>query len=79
MQTRIQKWGNSHAVRLPKILLEALQLHENDEVELKVESGNLIIVPLKKHITLQERIAEYQGDYIVEEWDTGKIEGNEVL
>lgn len=79
MQTRIQKWGNSHAVRLPKVLLEELQIHENDEVELKIENGNLIILPVKKHRTLQDRIAEYQGDYIVEEWDTGKIEGNEVL
>ncbi|MDP3386285.1 MAG: AbrB/MazE/SpoVT family DNA-binding domain-containing protein [Eubacteriales bacterium] len=79
MQTRIQKWGNSQAVRLPKVLLEELQLHENDEVELKIENGNLIIIPLKKHKTLQERIAEYQGDYIAEEWDVGESEGNEVL
>ena len=77
--TTIQKWGNSQAVRLPKAILEMAQLNENDRVELKVQEGNLIIIPVKKHKTLQERIAEYKGDYKCGEWDTGEPTGNEVL
>ncbi|WP_051534324.1 AbrB/MazE/SpoVT family DNA-binding domain-containing protein [Desulfitibacter alkalitolerans] len=79
MYTTIQKWGNSQAVRLPKAILEMAQLNENDRVELKVQEGNLIIIPVKKHKTLQERIAEYKGDYKCGEWDTGEPTGNEVL
>ena len=78
MHTTIQKWGNSQAVRLPKALLEMAELQENDKVEIKVEGGKLIISPVKKHKTLEERIAEYQGDYHCGEWDTGKTEGKEV-
>jgi antitoxin MazE len=77
--TSIQKWGNSQAVRLPKSILELAGLHENDRVEIKVQDGNLIIIPVKKHKKLAERIAKYQEDYRCAEWDTGKPTGKEVL
>ncbi|MDO9533999.1 MAG: AbrB/MazE/SpoVT family DNA-binding domain-containing protein [Bacillota bacterium] len=78
MYTTIQKWGNSQAVRLPKAILELANIHEKDQVELRVENGNIIIIPFKKHKSLNERIAEYKGDYKCSEWDTGKPTGKEV-
>ncbi len=78
MYTTIQKWGNSQGIRLPKVILEMANLSENDTVELKVENGNVIIAPAKKHISLKERIAEYEGDYQAHEWDTGSSVGKEV-
>jgi len=77
--TTIQKWGNSQAVRLPKAILEMASLSENDRVEIRVQDGNLLIIPVKKHITLKERVAEYKGDYHCNEWDTGKPTGKEVF
>ena len=35
---RVAKWGNSLAVRLPRAVVEALQLHEGDEIEIAVAS-----------------------------------------
>lgn len=64
MYVTIQKWANSHGIRLSKTILE---------------NGNLILIPVKKQTTLQERIADYDGDYICTEWDTGEPKGNEVL
>lgn len=78
MYTTIQKWGNSNAVRIPKALLEMVELCENDKVKIEVQNGNLLIIPIKKHKTLQERIAEYEGDYKCSEWDTGESVGKEV-
>lgn len=78
MFTSIQKWGNSQGIRIPKSILKEVGLKENDQVEIKVKDGGLFIAPVKKHKTLQERIAEYQGDYQCQEWDTGKPQGNEV-
>ena len=78
MYTTIQKWGNSQAVRIPKIILEKAGLRENDRVEIRVEKGNLLIIPQKKHLTLQERAAEYNGDNQPVEWDTGKPTGKEI-
>ena len=79
MYATIQKWGNSKALRIPKPILEMVKLDENDQVEIKVQNGNLVIIPVKKHRTLQERIAEYRGDYKCSEWDTGKSKGKEVF
>ena len=79
MFTTVQKWGNSHAIRIPKVLLEMAQLKENDQVEIRVQNGNLAIIPVQKHRTLEERIAEYSGDYKCTEWDTGESKGKEVL
>ena len=78
MYTTIQKWGNSQAVRLPKDILEEANLQENDKVQIKVQDGNVIIIPDKKRKTLKERIAEYQKDYKCNEWDSGKPSDNEV-
>ncbi len=79
MYTTIQKWGNSQAVRLPKAILEIASLKENDKVEIKVQDGNVVIIPVKKHLTLKERVSEYQGDYRCSEWDTGQPSGKEVF
>lgn len=79
MYTTIQKWGNSQAVRLPKGLLEVASLQENDKVELIAEPDCIIIKHAgKKHITLAERVADYNGDYSCYESDTDKPQGKEV-
>lgn len=79
MYTTIVKWGNSQAIRIPKPILEMAGLNENDKVDISVKDGNIIIIPIKKHKTLKERIAEYEGDYVCEEWNTGNSEGKEVF
>jgi antitoxin MazE len=33
---RVAKWGNSLAVRLPRTVVEALELREGDEIEIAV-------------------------------------------
>jgi len=78
MYTKVQKWGNSKAVRLPKYIVEEAGIKENDRVELYVHDGNIVIVPGKKHVKLEDRVAEYDGRYRPGERDTGKPEGDEV-
>ena len=52
MQGTIQKWGNSHAVRLPKNLIDSAGLQENDLVEIIAEKDQLTIKKKKRHLTL---------------------------
>jgi antitoxin MazE len=33
---RVSKWGNSLAIRLPAVVVDALELKEGDEVEVRV-------------------------------------------
>lgn len=78
MYTTIQKWGNSRAIRLPRSILEKAGLEEKDHVELVVKDGSIVIIPIKKHLTLKERAAGYDKVYKSEEWDTGKPSGKEI-
>lgn len=43
MKTRVQKWGNSLAVRIPKPFAEELDWEEGAPVEMAVEEGALVI------------------------------------
>ena len=79
MYTTIQKQGNNQAMRVPKAILEMTKLKGNDKVEIKIQGGNLVIVPIKKHKTLAARVAEYKGDYTCNEWETGKPRYKEVF
>jgi len=79
MYTTIQKWGNSHAIRLPKGALELADFRENDRLEITAEENGLFIkLAQKKHKTLKERLTDYSGDYVCTEWETGKPQGKEI-
>jgi len=36
---QVSKWGNSLAIRLPAVVVDALELKEGDEVEIHVAGG----------------------------------------
>lgn len=88
MYATIQKWGNSQGLRIPKALLDAVGLRENDRVEL-VQSGDGIRIKktaAAQHRTLEERLTAFYGKRIDEldrislepEVDWGKPEGSEL-
>jgi len=80
MQSTIQKWGNSQAIRLPKAILETAQLGENESVQIIAEPDKITIkkIDRPRHRTFEERMAGFKGEYVFEEWDTGAPVGNEV-
>lgn len=75
----IVKWGNSQGIRLPRYLLESVDMAANDEVEITAKDGRIIIEKSAKgkHKTLKERLASYNGDYAFEEFGTGVPVGME--
>lgn len=48
MLTKIQKWGNSQGLRLPKGVLRDAGLGVGAEVEVVVEGGTILIKSVKK-------------------------------
>lgn len=78
MRTTIQKWGNSHALRLPKHILDELKLKENDQLEVSLDGGAIVIKKAHEHKTFEERMAGYSGTYVCSEWDTGEPFGQEI-
>lgn len=41
---QVSKWGNSLAVRLPAAVVEALELEEGDEIEIRIAGGRIFEV-----------------------------------
>lgn len=78
MITTIQKWGNSQGIRIPKVILDSVQLKENEEVAMIAENGKIIIEKAKKRKTIVELFEGYKGDYQPEEIDWGSPRGDEV-
>lgn len=80
MQTKIQKWGNSQGIRIPKAFLEALGMMENDIVELNRVDDNIVVTKVKKEkeLTLEDIFKDYDGEYKAEEFDWGSPIGKEV-
>ena len=44
---RVAKWGNSLALRLPAVVVEALELKEGDEIEVHVADARRLVVARK--------------------------------
>lgn len=45
VKARVQKWGNSLAVRIPKAFASDLGLEQEATVELELEDGHLVLKP----------------------------------
>ena len=79
MQTKVQKWGNSLAVRIPKALAEEAGLEQGKAVAIRCVDGALRIETRKrKRYDLEELLASVPDDYDEGEWDTGPPVGSEV-
>jgi len=77
-RTQLVKWGNSHAVRIPKKILSQLEMREGDEVVLRVEDGCLSIEPPKPKLTLKALVAGITPKNRHKEQDWGRPVGKEV-
>lgn len=79
ISTTIQKWGNSQGIRIPKYILEQMNLDTNSNVSISVENDSIIIQrATKKHIPLAQRFADYTGETQSSEYDWGESQGEEI-
>jgi antitoxin MazE len=79
MKTRVQKWGNSLALRIPKSFAAEAGLREDGAVELSLVEGRLVIEPLaQKRLTLAELLRGVTDENLHVEWDTGPAVGKEI-
>lgn len=79
MRTRIQKWGNSLAVRIPKPFAEEARMAEDSTVDVSVRNGKLVVVAVEEaEYTLAELVAQITSENRHTETDTGKPVGNEI-
>lgn len=78
MKTRIQKWGNSLALRIPKSFAAEVGLQRETSVEISLADGTLVIAPVAvRKPTLKQLLAGVTKDNLHREVDTGRAAGNE--
>ena len=78
---KIQKWGNSQGVRLPKHLLAVASIREGEEVEITAEYDRIILkrtVKKESQYELRELFAGYDGRRVPAAEDWGEPTGREV-
>jgi antitoxin MazE len=79
MKTRVKKWGNSLALRIPKSFAEEVGLEQESSVEVSLTEGKLVITPaVKPKIILEDLLAKITPDNQHGEIDTGPAVGNEI-
>ncbi len=79
MQTKIQKWGNSLAVRIPKPFVKEARLAYGTSVDLSVNDGRIIIDPhVESEFRLEDLLSGVTKENLHAEVDTGNVVGREV-
>ncbi len=79
MLTKVQKWGNSMALRIPKAFADEMQITTETAVELTIEDGKLVINPVQKpEYTLEDLLALITPENIHNEVDWGAPVGQEM-
>jgi antitoxin MazE len=80
MKTRIQKWGNSLALRIPKSFAAELQLEQGLLVDVSLLDGKLLVTPLRPPaVTLEKLLEGITPQSLHHEVDTGPAVGSEAL
>lgn len=77
-RTQIVKWGNSLAVRIPKLTAEEAGVGEGDPVSIEVADGCIRVRPNQPRVpTLQELVAQITPENRYAEVKTGRSRGKE--
>lgn len=74
MQTRIDRWGNSLGLRLPKSVAQRVGLREGDRVDIDVDGSTLRIRRARPRYTLDELLVGMTQEMTHDEFaDAGEV------
>ncbi|MDD5732110.1 MAG: AbrB/MazE/SpoVT family DNA-binding domain-containing protein [Patescibacteria group bacterium] len=78
METTIQKWGNSLAVRIPSSFAKEIGLQNNLDVTIKIDSKKLVISPKKNELILKGLLGKINKSNLHEEIPVKQSLGKEI-
>ena len=79
MQARVQKWGNSLAVRIPKSFATQSNLGQDSLVEMSIENGKIVLLPVQPKMCLAQLLESVTEENCHAETQTGTTVGRESL
>jgi antitoxin MazE len=79
MRTKVQKWGNSLAIRVPRPFAEELGLRQDSDVDLLLEQNELVVKPVSSpRFSLNDLLSGITDDNRHHEVETSGPVGDEV-
>ncbi|MGI8425697.1 MAG: AbrB/MazE/SpoVT family DNA-binding domain-containing protein [Actinomycetota bacterium] len=79
METKIQRWGNSLGLRIPKSFAEEASVEAGSIVDISVEGGDLVVRPIRtRDYDLGELVRAITRNNVHEPVETGPPVGREV-
>ncbi len=78
MQTKVQKWGNSLALRIPKVLALDAHIKEGSLIDIAVSNGEIVAKPTRETaFDLKELVRQITPKNVHGEVKTGVPVGRE--
>lgn len=79
-KTKLSKWGNSNATRIPRNLVEQLGWKDNEDLSINIENNSLVLKPISDcPSNIHELFAGWEDDGKRDtEIDWGESKGNEL-
>jgi antitoxin MazE len=79
VQTKIQRWGNSLGLRIPRSFAEEAGVGAGSEVDLSIQDGDLVVKSARRRkYRLKELLRKITPKNVHAEADTGGPVGREV-
>lgn len=78
MVTRVQKWGNSLALRIPRSFAVQANVAAGTAVDIAVEKGQLVVRPVQQRYRLRDLLKAVDARKLHAEVRTGRRVGREV-
>ena len=78
MNAVVQKWGNSLALRIPKVVADQIKVDEGSEINLKVEGESLVVKAASRRYRLSELVRKIKPENLHSETDWGSPKGKEI-
>ncbi len=79
MIVSVSKWGNSLGVRIPRDLINETGLHDGSRVDIRAESGRIVISPRPRRYTLEELLVNVTPEAMRETFDWAPDIGREIV
>ncbi len=79
MKAKIQKWGNSLAVRVPKGIAEQAGVKSDDVVDMDVKDGKILLLKVAGEYRLDDLLKGITDENLHSAVETGEPVGREIL
>ena len=78
MKTKVQKWGNSLGVRIPRAFAVQAQIRAGSAVDISVEKDGIRVKPVRRRYSLGELLRKVDSRNRHREVTTGARVGGEI-